>query len=209
MGAVTAARLLAALGLLAGGCSLPGLTSAELFGADAAAPRDASPDRDAAVDGTDAPADGADAAADGVDAAADATDAPPDSSIADATQVPDACPVGSGAVPANLNGTVVDPCSRPIAALVGVTGQGNNLRTCSQAGKGGWQLLGVKPGCHLTLAAYAPGWKAFSADVTILSGNNNPSFVITLEPQTPAPCSAAPPPPSACSCADLPGCQTQ
>jgi hypothetical protein len=172
--------LVAALAVLAGGCSLPGLTSAELFGADA---------------GTsgDAPA-----------------DAPGGSVGADGQEAAGPCLVEAGATePANINGTVVDACSRPIGALVGITGQGNSLRTCSMAGKGSWQLLGVKPGCHLTLAAYAPGWKASSADVTVLPGNTNPSFTITLEPQTPAPCDGPAPDQSPCTCAGLPGCQPQ
>jgi hypothetical protein len=157
--------------VLAGsGCSLPGLTSAELFGGDSGPP-------------------------------------PPDADTPDRIEP---CPVGAADLQlANISGSVVDTCSRSVAALVGVTGQGNSLRTCSQVGKGTWQILGIKPGCHLTLAAHAPGWKAWSADVTILPGNSNPSCTITLEPQTPAPCDGPGPTPVACSCAGLPGCQAE
>jgi hypothetical protein len=171
----------ALLALCLGGCSLPGLTSVELYGREATTASDAGAD-DA---GPDAPAEPApDASADGAAS----------------------CPVAPDAALTNINGSVVDRCSRGVVALVGLTGQGSSVRTCASDGKGSWQLLGVKPGCHLTLAASAPGFRTFTADITVLPGNENPSLVISLESLTPISCDV-PPPPGTCSCASLPGCQ--
>jgi hypothetical protein len=90
-----------------------------------------------------------------------------------------------------VTGDVIDTCTGA-AVIAKVTVAGKSV--CSTAGKGFWQLEGLRPGGPQTLAAGRLGYQAFSTQLTLQSGFN--AVEIRLTPV--GGCSAPPPGPAAC-----------